>query len=420
MNQNKLFNSKTDPIPGIRRELEIIPLQENGDSYLYFHDPRGYSTKNLALHRQIESLLSLIDGRKSIRDLKPYVGDDITGDQLLEFVRFLDENGLLNSQRLQSLAEETEASYEESRVHRSVTAGSSYPADPDELKSNLDDAFEQYKGSIRAESHTAKALYAPHIDPRVAMENYVSAFSPVKNLAPKRVVILATSHYAGLYPETYNNQPFIVVNKDFDLPLGTVPRDEKAINTIVEYNEESGTTIQDRAHRREHSIELHLLFLRYLWQHEFKVLPILIRGLDDLYYMSEGQLGKQLTAFSDKLNKLFGNDDETFFLISGDLAHFGKKFGDQQPASNMFQNVKEFDRKFLQHAADNHREKLLNLMTEDMDPYRICGFPPLYTFLQSMPDLKGTTLNYDLWDETERKSAVSYGSILYEKVPGNK
>lgn len=416
MNQNKLFNSKTDPIPEIRRDLEIIPVQENGNSYLYFHDARGYSTANLALHRQIESLLSLIDGRKSIQDLKSYVDNNITGDQLLKFVRFLDDNGLLNSQRLQKVAEEKEINYEKSRVHKSVTSGSSYPADPDKLKANLDDAFEQYNGSIKTDSLSAKALYAPHIDPRVAMESYVTAFTPVKNLAPKRVVILATSHYAGLYPETYDNRPFIVVNKDFELPLGTVPRDENAISRLIENNEESGTTAQDRAHRMEHSIELHLLFLRYLWRHNFKVLPILVQGLDDLYYMPEGHLGKQLNSFSDTLNELFGNDDETFFLISGDLAHIGKKFGDQQPASSMFQDVKKFDRKFLQHASDNHREGLLKLMTEAMDPYRICGFPPLYTFLQSMPGLKGTTLKYDLWDETEKESAVSFGSILYKKT----
>lgn len=419
MSQNQLFNSKNKPIPEIRRELEIIPVEENGDSYLYFHDALGYATSNLALHRQTASLLSLIDGRKSVNDLKPYLGQDVTDDHLLKFIRFLDGHGLLNSQRLRKIAEETEVNYEESTIHKSVTAGSSYPDEPDMLKNNLDEAFGNYADNIEANPLTAKALYAPHIDPRVAMRNYVQAFAPVRNLTPKRVIILATSHYAGLYPDIYENSPFILVNKDFNLPLGTVSRDQEAIATLAANSEESGLTTHDRAHRLEHSIELHLLFLRYLWKHNFKVIPLLVKGLDDLYYMPEGHLGKQVENFSRTLNSHFENDKETFFLISGDLAHIGKKFGDQQPASTKFREVKEFDHKFLRHAADNKHDKLLELMKKDMDPYRICGFPPLYTFLQSMPGMRGTTLSYDLWDEAERESAVSCGSILYEKVPGS-
>lgn len=419
MSKNLLFDSKNKPIPEVRRDLEIISVEENGEPYIYFHDARGYATSNLALHRQTASLLSLIDGRKSINDLKPYLGQDVTDDHLLKFIRFLDENGILDSQRLRKIAEEIEVNYEESKIHESVTAGSSYPNDPDLLKDNLDKAFRD-NDTVEVRSSTVKALYAPHIDPRVAMKSYVEAFAPVRDLTPKRVVILATSHYAGLYPNIYENSPFVLVNKDFDLPLGTVQRDKDAISRLLANMKETGVTIHDRAHRKEHSIELHLLFLSYLWKHHFEVVPILVKGLDELYYMPEGHLGKQLEAFSETLRNNFENDEETFFLISGDLAHIGKKFGDAFPASNIFKEVKEFDQKFLEYAANNEQERLLELMRKDMDPYRICGFPPLYTFLQSMRSVKGTALSYDLWDETERESAVSYGSILFEKTLENK
>jgi AmmeMemoRadiSam system protein B len=234
-------------------------------------------------------------------------------------------------------------------------------------------------------------------------------------LKPKRVVILATSHYAGLYPNLYQNAPFILVDKDFEMPLDTIPRDQEAIKQLQNTDGELGISSQDRAHRMEHSIELHLLFLSYLWDHDYQIVPFVVRGLDDLYYMENGQLGKQLSNFSDKLRTLYADDDETFFLISGDLAHFGKKFGDESPAQTMFDDVESFDRKFLEYGAQNNRADMLNLIKEEYDPYRICGFPPLYTFLQSMPDLKGDILSYDLWDERERNSAVTFGSILYSK-----
>lgn len=408
----QLFDSKTDPIPELRRDLQIIPVQENGDSYLYFQDQRGYATPNFALNRQVGTLLSLIDGRKSISDLEPYLGEDVNTDQLLQFIQFLDKNRLLASDHLKKHARKIEKNYEQSTLHESVTAGSSYPKNPEELNEYFDEAFE--KQSDTETPKNIKALYAPHIDPRVALDSYVTAFAPIRNLAPKRVVILATSHYAGLYPDHYQNTPFILVNKDFELPLGTIQRDQESIERLAD-SDGIGISTHDRAHRVEHSIELHLLFLSYLWDHDFSVVPILVRSLDDLYYMENGHLGQQVENFSAMLRKEFEDDDETFFLISGDLAHFGKKFGDENPAATMFEEVKSFDRKFLELGSGNQRDKMLDLMKQDMDPYRICGFPPLYTFLNSMPDLQGNVLGYDLWDEQERESAVTFGSILYRK-----
>jgi AmmeMemoRadiSam system protein B len=414
MNKQQLFNSKTDSVPPVRRDLQIIPIEENGDIYLYFHDERGYATEDFALRREINSLLSLLDGQKSINDLDPYLGNGVTKDELLQFITFLDKHRLLNSEYFQAFAEQQEAEYEQSTLHASVTAGQSYPADPSELKTYLDNAFAEYDHQETPNTIAQpQALYAPHIDPRVALESYVQAFARIRNMEPKRVVIIATSHYARLYHDTYKESPFIVVNKDFELPLGTINRDEQAIDKLRQTTIDAGITLQDRAHRMEHSIELHLLFLSYLWDHEFEIVPILTRDLNDLLYMKDGHLGQQLNKFSGLMQQHFTGDDDTFFLISGDLAHIGKKFGDQSPASTMFDDVKNFDQQFLDFGSANKRSQMLDLMKEDMDPYRICGFPPLYTFLSCMPDVQGDVISYNLWDERERESAVTFGSILY-------
>lgn len=413
MNTPSLFNSKTDPIPEIRRDLNVIPIHENGDSYLYFRDPRQYATPDLALHQDTRTLLSLLDGRKSLNDLEPYLDDTITKPDVLEFVQFLDKNRLLNSKYFREYAQNLELEYEQSNVHQSITAGGSYPKNTEELAQYLDEAFAQHL-STNGEAVKPKALYAPHIDPRVALGSYVEAFASIKELTPKKVVILATSHYAGWYPEVYENAPFILVDKDFQLPLGTIHRDQEIIEKLKN-KQDCGISTHDRAHRMEHSIELHLLFLSYLWQHEFTIVPFLVSSLQEVLYMQNGHHGQLVDRFTTLLNDQFGHDDETFFLVSGDLAHFGKKFGDKQAAATMFEEVKTFDRKFMEYGSTNKPHDLLKLMAEDIDPYRICGFPPLYTFLNSMPNLHGKVLNYDLWDEQERDSAVTFGSILYSQ-----
>lgn len=409
-----IFNSKTKPVPRLRPDLNIIPVQQNGNSYLYFHDMRGYVPTDFALDRSVGGLLSLLDGRKSINDLRPHLGKGVDTDQLLKYIQFLDENRLLNSAHFSSFAEHFEQNYEESSVHYSTTAGGSYPSDPDELHEFLDEAFAKHTSDQeQSENQSIKALYAPHIDPRVGMKSYVQAFSRLKHCTPKRVVLLATSHYAGYYPDIYSNTPFIVSHKDFEMPMGTIPADCDAIDGLLNSEKETGLTARDRAHRIEHSIELHLLFLQHIWQHQFSIVPIVVTGFDDLFYMPDGYLNTQLENFTRLLRDQFGQDDETLFLISGDLAHVGKKFGDNQPANAMQNEVALFDEQFLAAGQKNAPDAMLELMKRNHDPYRICGFPPLYTFLRAFPELTGQTVSYQRWDENERESAVTFGSILY-------
>jgi hypothetical protein len=105
------------------------------------------------------------------------------------------------------------------------------------------------------------------------------------------------------------------------------------------------------------------------------------------------------------------DDDDTFYLISGDLAHVGKKFGDPEAASTLRRDVELFDKRFIDSASKNNPNQLHELLRAEYDRYRICGFPPLYTFLNTFPGLKGELLGYHWWDERKRESAVSIAAI---------
>ncbi|MEQ8525092.1 AmmeMemoRadiSam system protein B [Gracilimonas sp.] len=427
---DKIFNSFTDPIPPLRYEIQIIPVKQNGETFLYFQDQFGYAQSDFAVPYSAQSLFNLFDGSRSVEDILEFSAEKITKEQVLEYVQFLDEKALLHSPYFKEHASKTEKEYEESDVHPSNTYGISYPEDPEELKHFLNEAFEKLPTTEPVES--ARALYAPHIDYRVGLNSYVKAFSSIKNLKPKRVVILATSHYSGLYPEVYEEHPFVISNKDFELVNGTVKADREVIREIADQihedktnneshsaakagisNADYGITFHDRAHRIEHSIELHLLLLNHLWDHEFKIIPIVVGSLEELFYKADGFQGQQVEQFSGLMNKLFGDDKDTFFCISGDLAHVGKKFGDDQPAKELFEEIRSFDEDFLDFGAEGNPDKILELMSQKYDPYRTCGYPPLFSFLKAFPNLSGEILTYDIWDEEERESGVSFGSILY-------
>ncbi|MEX0778633.1 MAG: AmmeMemoRadiSam system protein B [Balneolales bacterium] len=410
-----LFNSKEELIPSIRADLEVYPVKSEDRELIYFHDSMGYAKENFVLQKELAGLLALLDENRSVNDIHKELTkhqSDVEPDQILNFIQHLDNNRILFSPSFKKYSKEMEERFEQENAREPSCAGSSYPLDPGELTDMLNAAFESV--SPQQASSKPKALYAPHIDPRVGLESYIKAFAPLKNLKPTKVVILATSHYAGSYYPFYDNTPFIASRKSFKTPLGESHTDAKLLDELEKNADKYGCSLHDRAHRIEHSIEMHMLFLHYMWNHPFEIVPILVDSFDQLLYKEDGELGKQVDNMSRLLGSELTENEDTFFLISGDLAHIGRKFGDKNPARSMLQDVKLFDGQFLEHASNHQTEKLLKLMSKEKDQYRICGFPPIFTFLKSLQKVQGNVTSYQVWDEAERESAVSFGSILFE------
>ncbi len=405
---NQLFNSQTAPIPEIRRDLQIIPITDSGRDLLYFHDSMGYLTENFALDINVQPLLSLFTGKSSVDQILQQIDSDIKADELLQFVRLLDQHNVLYSDRFQEHSEAIENEFEESDTRQPALAGQSYPDEPEELDSFVSKILQHGSSNGRTNFN---ALYAPHIELSVGQKQYGEAFSHLKNIKPKRVIILATSHYADYYFRYYKGFPFIGSNKSYRLPGRTISADTEVLSDLGEKSPQNGFTLKDRAHRVEHSIEFHLLFASSIWSHDFEIVPILVKGFDELYYHQSGDMAKKIDRFTSQLKSYI--DDDTFVLISGDLSHVGQKFGDRDPANTMRENVEETDKQFLDIAVSGRSDRLLQHVRKDYDATRICGFAPLYTYLKMFPDRKGDLLNYFWWDEKERNSAVSFGSISY-------
>lgn len=295
-------------------------------------------------------------------------------------------------------------------VREPALAGVCYPESPEKLREELVRLFSG-DGSSASRSQMPKALFAPHIDPRVGIDVYRQAFSLIGTIRPRRVVILATAHYTGYYPQYYSNSPFVGTRRTFRLPHGDLSCDTEWMDRFEKAGADAGYTARDDAHLAEHSIELHLLFARFLWQHDFRIVPILVDTFDQLYYFRRGQLNRQIDTFVSILREL--DDGKTFYLISGDLSHVGRRFGDPVPAEQLRERVEPHDRHLLATAASKGAVHLLDLVADNYDPFRVCGFPPLYTFLNLFPDMRGDVTGYHWWDDSDTHSAVSFGSILY-------
>lgn len=409
LTNKELFHSLSDPVPPLRRDVQIIPIDDNGKNLLYFHDSMGYLSENFALDAGVQPLLQMFNGDLSIEQIHNEIEGDISIEQLLDFVQLMDQHRALQSEYFHFFADKVEDDFEKSQTRPPVLAGESYPKDPIELNSFVADMLSD---SAKINTNKIQALYAPHIEISVGRKQYGQAFAHLKDAKPKRVIILATSHYADYYYKYYEGYPFIGSTKTFQMPGRSLLPDLDGIELLNEKSPENGFTVKDRAHRIEHSIEFHLLFASTIWSHDFKIMPILVSSFDDLYYMQDGDLAQKIDAFSTQLKSFV--DDETMILISGDLSHVGQKFGDREPAADLREKVEESDKQLLDISVSGNSQNLLNHLKKDYDATRICGFPPLFTYLKMFPDQKGKLLNYYWWDEKEQNSAVSFGSILYE------
>lgn len=406
-----IFNSFTKKLPQLRHDIDLIPVDHEGNELIYFHDPMGYIPENFVLNREIEPFLGLFNHYLTIEELArtDYFNSDKA--EFLALVQFLDQNHVLFSNHFKLFREKTESEYEEAGIRNPWLMGKSYPAEADKMADFLNSLFVHAADDKALVHETPKALYAPHIDLSVGGHLYGKVFSYLKDIRPERVVILGTSHYAGSFHPLYEHQPFIGTTKDYHLPGREFKTDREYIDRLSRSLQNGGFTTQDRAHRMEHSLETHLLFLNIIWKHPFSVVPILVAGLEEIFYHPGGEQMDQIDRFADQLRE---NDDEsTFYLISGDLSHVGKRFGDPTPASKMRASVEVIDRKFLEYAANSDAAGLLKLLSADHDATRICGFPPLYPFLKTSIPLQGKQIGYEWWDDAAHESAVSYGSVLY-------
>ena len=72
------------------------------------------------------------------------------------------------------------------------------------------------------------------------------------------------------------------------------------------------------------------------------------------------------------------------YLISGDLAHIGPKFGDEGPLTkSLLAHSREQDLALVRAAEAVNTSRYFRILVKEKDRRRICGFPPTWTLLEA-------------------------------------
>ena len=256
-----------------------------------------------------------------------------------------------------------------------AVAGRFYPEDRAELES----AVAAYLAAVPAVADTAKtpkALIVPHAGFVYSGAVAASAYARIAGQREviRRVVLLGPSHRVALRGLAASSADH------FATPLGDVPLDRQAIDSILELPQ---VQILDAAHRDEHSLEVQLPFLQYLLA-DFSLVPLSVGDAEP-------------EQVDEVIERLWGGE-ETLIVVSSDLSHFYD-----------YETARDLD------AATTRAIEALDPL--GLDSESACGRVPTRGLLVAAKQHGLTVETVDLrnsGDTAEKKSrVVGYGSYVF-------
>jgi AmmeMemoRadiSam system protein B len=199
-----------------------------------------------------------------------------------------------------------------------IVAGSFYPADKKELEAAIKESF-LGKFGCGMPSGKGKKVYgvvSPHAGYMYSGQAAAHAYKAIAGLQADTFIMLGTNHTG------YAESNFAVSTQDFETPLGIVKNDEEFSKLLIsEFKGKRfsvGETSGDKlAHQQEHSIEVQLPFLQFIFD-KIKIVPIICQIQD---YENYAEFAKLIVNAAKKLER------KICVIASSDFTHYGASYG---------------------------------------------------------------------------------------------
>ena len=174
------------------------------------------------------------------------------------------------------------------------------------------------------------------------------------------------------------------------------------------------------AHFPEHSIELEVVLLQYLYENHrpFRIVPLLVGSFGDAVEEKVTPESQEDIAHMVAALRMAeaAADEEVCYIISGDLAHIGPKFGDDSPVhSAQLKRSQAQDSALLTSAEAVDRDGYFRTIAAEGDERRICGLPPTWTTLAAAEPSRGRLLSYKQFVHPEGFESVSFASMAFDR-----
>ncbi len=272
-----------------------------------------------------------------------------------------------------------------SRIRLPYRAGSFYAATANQLNQQVASCFTHRFGpgtvpitSTRALTKTV-AVISPHAGYMYSGPIAANGFHLIaKEGQPETVVIIGPNHTG------YGSGVSIMLEGTWRTPLGDVEINADIASTIQRNSKY--LDIDQNAHRYEHSIEVQLPFLQYIYD-EFRFVPICMR-MQDLNVSYD--LGK---AIADALK-----DQNMLIIASTDFSHYEPQQIAVKKDGKAITAITNLDEKALHDSIYTHNVSM-------------CGYGPTSTTIVAAKQL-GATAGHLLQYKTSGDIAEDYSQVV--------
>jgi AmmeMemoRadiSam system protein B len=380
--------------------------------YVFVWDQLRLTSKPQRLSLWEFTWVRLFNGQRTLRDIQMEAmrlvgGQLVSLDLFTALVERLDESLFLESPRFRArLADPI----------REPSCLGCYAAQPEDLRKQLEQFFTGANGPglprLQEPDGRLHAALIPHIDYQRGGATFAWGFKEVfERTNASLFVIIGTSHYSA--------HRFTLTRKDFKTPLGIARTDQTYIDRLV--NQYGNGLFDDEVmHLPEHSVELEVVFLQYLYENRrpFRIVPLVVGSFQDT--VQSGIPPRVQDDVGRMIESLRRVEEETpepiCYIISGDLAHIGPKFGDTEPVGEpLLSQSREQDRAILEQTERADACGFFRVIANEYDRRRICGLPPTYTVLEAVHPGHGKLLHYDRYVHPQGFESVSFASVAFYK-----
>jgi AmmeMemoRadiSam system protein B len=165
-------------------------------------------------------------------------------------------------------------------------------------------------------------------------------------------------------------------------------------------------------------LEFQALFLQYVFggKRDFAIVPILVSSfhhsvLSQTLPVEDERIRSFVNALKDTVAQ---SGKKACFVAGVDFAHVGQQFGDQGPMKQeTIAWVAEEDQRLVQSLEKVDHADFFAEIAKNGDKRRVCGFAPMYTFLNVIEASHGRLLKYGCATDMYPESLVSFASLAF-------
>jgi AmmeMemoRadiSam system protein B len=399
--------------------LDFMPSPSDEHPGLLIRDPYRFSDALLIIPPPLIECLECFDGARTDLDLRAALVRATNALDVSELERNLVETlsaaGFLEDEAFERMREERRGAFAASPVREPAHAGSAYPAEADALQETMRRYMDGAAASATMDGNLV-GIAAPHVSPEGGWQSYRDAYAVLRPEHRERTcVILATSHYGE--PERFG-----LTRKDFATPLGTARCDTRLVDRLADRAGDA-VEMEDYCFSFEHTVEFQVIFLQHALGPDVKILPILCGPFAESLYrggLPEGS--DRVRRFFDALAELHDREAGRLLWVLGvDMAHMGARYGDRFHAradQGRMAEVGIRDRRRMDAINAGDAGAFWDQVQQNHDDLKWCGSSPFYTFLKSVPRVRGELLRYEQWNIDEQ-SVVSFAGMAFSRAPNS-